>query len=347
MKFLQGNEEQFLEAIKSIKENDKVGVFTHNDTDGITSALFFKEMIKRDLDFLKVKSHGRGLWENIKETIKKKDLTRIFIFDLSVDDIQMPDFELLMKNKNIIYLDHHPISPKAEKIENVIRVDSNTGVGFLLFQIGAKNNLINFEEWKSVGIGCGIAEHSFRDEENFQYMKKAYPDINKENIFESEPGEIANKISSALIYYSEEKEKVYEFLIKKDFKSIEKASVEIKKEIKRCLDEFKEKATHYKEKDIYFYHTECKFKVSSMLSSIIAKKYPDSIILNSKFDEEYVKVSARNFNANQNVRNLLANLLKNLEGSSTGGHTCAAGGRFYKKDFKKFKENLENYNKNL
>ena len=347
MEFLQGNDKEFLEFIKKIDEKDKIGVFTHNDPDGIISALILKEILKKDFNFLEIESHDKNLWKNIQNKIKQRKPTKIFFLDLSIDEDQTEDFMKVMQTNQSYYIDHHPISKKANKIRNILRSDSQTSVGFLLFQIGIQHKLIDFDKWKLIGIAAGIADHSFKNKENMQKMQKIYPEINQDKIFESIPGKVANEIGSALIYYSKEREKVYKLLDKGDLSSIKQISNKINGEIQKCLKEFKTKNIYYKETDIYFYLVETKFKIGAMISSMIAKEYPDSIVIVAYFDEEYTKLSARNFNINRNVRELLAKLLGNLKDSSTGGHTCAAGGRFYKKDYEKFIENLEKYNKNL
>lgn len=350
MKILQGKERDILEFINSIKPNDKVGVFTHNDTDGITAALLMNEFLKNrksKINYLKILSHEKNLWKSILMQSKKTSLTKIFILDLSVDKEQEKDFLKLMENKKVFFIDHHPPTKGMNKIKNIVRSDSQTGVGFLLFRIGTQNKLLDFEKWKLIGIAAGIADYSFKDSQNLRYMKKIYPKIKKDEIFESIPGKMAKQISSSLIYHYKNKIKIYNYLKNEKFRLIKKASSKVEKEIKKHLKRFKIKSQHYKKSNIYHYHLKSKFKISGIISSIVAKEHPNSIIIISGFDGKFTKVSARNFNDNKNVNKALTNLLEDIKDSSCGGHTCASGGRFYKKDYKKFIQNLENYDKNL
>lgn len=350
MYFLQGNEKKFLEFIDKIDTKDRIGIFTHDDTDGLASGIFIEKILslkKLKVNFIEILSHRRNLWKGVKEQIKNKNLTKAFILDLSIDESQKNDFENLMSNEKILFIDHHPYPKEIKKIENVIRVPSDTGIGFLIFRMGVDNKLINIKEYKLIGVASGIAEYSYKNKENLDYMKKIFPKLNKEKIFDSSPGQLAKELSSAIVYYTNNKKKVYGFLKRKDFSAIKKASLKVEKEIQKYFDKFKEKTEYYPSKDIYFYQIKSKFKISSILSSMIAKENPNSVVIIAFFEGDFVKISARNYNSVKNVNIILEKLTKNIKDASMGGHTCASGAKFEKKYFNKFHENLKLINKNL
>lgn len=53
MKFLIGNEKTFNDFMDGICDNDKLGILTHNDLDGIASAVFLEQAIKQSKGKLK------------------------------------------------------------------------------------------------------------------------------------------------------------------------------------------------------------------------------------------------------------------------------------------------------
>jgi len=339
MEYLSGSKKEFLDYVNNLNENDKIAVITHTDLDGIASAVLIDEILKQkklkiySIDFL---DYGKGKFEKVEKNFKK-GTNKIFILDINAES-DSEGFENLRKNFDVLLIDHHPSNLKGEKI---IRTQSSDCVAFAIYELAKENVDLNKLEW----LVCStmISEYSFKDKNNFNFIKQHYPKIAYEEINNSEPGEISKRISSALIYFKGKEKNVYDLVQENKINSFEKYHKIIEKEIESLLKKFKEEAEFFPQKNLYFYYTAPKFSVTSVVTTILSSQEPEKTFIfvsSINGEPDFYKVSSRHQNGKEDMGQLMKKGIAGLENATAGGHVPAAAARFRKKDFEKFKKNL-------
>jgi single-stranded DNA-specific DHH superfamily exonuclease len=342
MKFLIGKEKDFYDFFDSITEKDRIAFVTHNDLDGLASAVFLQEILKsKKLKPKKILfvSYDKSMFVSLAEQLKKKKINKVFLTDVS-ESSDYDDFELFRSKFDVFFIDHHATEIKNKK--NIIKDKLENCVAFLMYNLGSK--ITDLSKWKPLLCATMIAEMSFKDAKNFEFMKSIYPELQIDTIFDSVPAKLSNKISSGLIILDNPK-KVFKMILKGKTDKLERYSEMIKKETDLLIEKYKKEAEFYPEKNLYFFYYTPKvvstFAVITILSS--AQKDKTLIFVSDIPDEpEYVKVSSRNQSMEVDMNLLLKKCIEGFENATAGGHVPAAGGKFMKKDLQRFKENLLN-----
>ncbi len=343
IKYLLGSKEDFWKFIDSISKEDKVGIISHTDLDGVASVLFLEMILNSkgiNFDFFSFKDYKLGMFDDVFPELEKNKITKIFITDINADGTDAEGFKKLRDNFDVFVIDHHLLVDSNAK--NVIKTQTTDCVAYTIFDLGKE--IIDEKKWKFLLYSTMISDMSYKNPDNLEFIRKDYPDVNEDNILCSEPGELAKTIGGALIYFvSLEKDlkEVYDLVKKQEFVKLKKYNNEVQKEIDFYLNKLKKEAEYYPEKDLYFYYFNPKFNITSFVSTIFSFEHKDStLIIISDTDEDSVKVSARNQNKKQDMCALLKKGIHGLKHAAAGGHIPAAGGNFLKKDLKKFKENI-------
>lgn len=345
MKYLLGSKEDFWNFVNSISKEDKVGIITHIDLDGIASAIFLEEILNSK--GIKVESffflgYKLGMFNKIIPELKKKEITTVFLTDMYADGTDAEGFEKLRNNFDVFVIDHHPVADKNAK--NVIKTPSADCSAYAIFDLG--NKVIDKEKWKWLLYSTMISEMSYKDKENMEFLRKEYPNADEESISKTPSGEISKIINGALIYSGSLKKdlkEVYDLVKEKRLDVLEKYNEEVQKEIEFYLDKIEKEAEYYPEKDLYFYYLNPKFNIGSVLGTIFSCEHKDSSVIfvsPVEGNKTLFKVSARNQNRKQDMNELLKKGIQGLKDAVAGGHVPAAGGSFLKEDLNKFKENI-------
>lgn len=338
MEYLVGNKQIFLDYLNKLGKKDRIGVISHNDLDGVASAILINEILKlkkikiRDLKFVNYK---KGIFEKPAEIFARKRINKIFLCDVGIDSNE--EFEELRKNFDVFYIDHHPSEIKGE---NIIKTKTADCVAFTIYE-NAKNDF-DLSKWEWLVCSTMVSEFSYKDKSNLDFLIGHYPEIKLETIMDSEPGEMSKKISSALIYFKEKEKKVYDLILKNKMGKFGKYQKKIDEEIKILVEKFKEGAEFHPEKNLYFYLGHSNFSVTSVVTTILSSKEPEkTFIFVSDINDEpdFYKVSSRN-QRGEDMNQLMKKGISGLENATGGGHVPAAAARFMKKDLEKFKENL-------
>ena len=330
--------------LNSINSDDNIAILTHTDLDGISSGIFLEKILESKkiyVKFIEFIEYENNVIKNIFKRFEQEKISKLFILDISIDNLTLEDFESLKKQIDIFLIDHHPINSLLKNKKNIIKAKSEDCAAFVLYNLG--KDIIEQKEWKSLICATMISEFSYRDKDNLKFIQDIYPNITENNILKSEPGKIYKIISSALIYYSDNLKKVYDFVLKNDIKSLEKYYSLIQIEIKKEINNFWKNAEYYPDKKLYFYYFKNKFHIKSIVAtSISIEKIEDAFVIIAEDDKapDMLIVSARNQNQSQDMGLLLKKGIQNLENANAGGHIPAAGARFMKKDLDRFKENL-------
>jgi nanoRNase/pAp phosphatase (c-di-AMP/oligoRNAs hydrolase) len=339
MEYLVGNKKIFLDYLDKLDKKDNIAVISHTDLDGVASAVLIDEILKqkkmkiKDLKFLE---YGKGMFNLPREKFTKKKITKLFILDISVGS-DYEGFEDLKKQFDVFLIDHHPYEIKGN---NIIKTKTADCATFTTYDL-AKNDF-DLSKLKWLVCAAMISDYSQKDESNFQFIKQHYPEITLDNIFNSEPGEMSKRISSALIYFKGKEKKVYDLVLKNHLKSFDKYYSIVEKEVKKLIDKFKKEAEFYPDKNLYFYYAHPKYSVTSTITTILSAEEPKkSFVFVSDINGEpdFYKVSSRN-QSGEDMNLLMKKGIVGLENATAGGHVPAAAAKFMKKDFEKFKENL-------
>lgn len=340
MEYLVGNKQIFLDYLNKLEKKDRIGIISHEDLDGVASAILINEILKsknikiRNLKFI---NYGKGMFKKSEEIFAKKRINKIFISDIEVG-ADYEGFEKLRKQFDVFYLDHHPSEIKGN---NIIKAKTADCATFTIYET-AKNDY-DLSKWEWLVYATMVSDFSFKDSSNFNFLKEHYPEIKLESIMDSEPGEMSKKISSAIIYFKGKEKKVFDLILKNKLSQLEKYQKRVDEEIKTLVERFKREAQFYPEKNLYLYQAHPKFSVTSVVTTILSTQEPEkTFVFISDIDGEqgFYKVSSRHQDGKEDMNQLMRKGIEGMENATAGGHVPAAAARFMKKDLEKFKENL-------
>ena len=340
MEYLVGNKQIFLDYLDGIKKTDRVAVLAHADLDGVASAIILDKVLhskKRKIKDLKFVQLKVGLFEELFSELTRKKINKVILCDLSVNS-DMAGFEELRKKFDTFLIDHHPYEIKGK---NIIKTKTPDCAAFTIYDLSKEIYDLSRLEW----LVCAtmVSEFSFNDEFNFRFIQQHYPNVTKENIHDSEPGEWSKNISSSLVYFAGKEKKIFNLIKKNKLRSFGKYRKIIDSEIAKFVDSFRKDAEYYPEKNLYFYFAAPKYGVTSIVTTILSLEQPDKsfVFVSPQLDNpDYYKVSSRSNGGREDMNILMKKGIDGLENANGGGHPRASGARFMKKDFEKFKKNL-------
>lgn len=344
IEYIIGKEKDFYYFLDGINKKDKVAIISHTDLDGITSAIFLNEILKskgikpKVLEFINI---GKGMFKETSKQLIKKKITKIFMSDLN-ESSDLESFEKLKSEFGVFLIDHHPSENKTK--DKVLKSKSENCAAWIIYNLGRK--ITDFEKWKELICATMIAEFSYNDENNFNFLKENYPDLTKENLMSSEPGELSKKFSYAIIYLKHDLKKAFNLIRKNKVKKLCKYYSIIKDEVQEGIKLFYKKAEFFPSKNLYFYYDTPKFSINSMINETLSVKEPNKIFVfasDVKEEPDFVKVSSRHQDGKEDMNLLMKMGIGGLENATGGGHTKASGAKFMKKDLEKFKENILSY----
>ncbi len=340
MKYLLGSKNDFHEFINSISKEDKVGIVTHTDVDGIASGIFLQKILESKnlkINFMEFISQSAG----ILKSFLKKDFDYLFFTDWNADNYS-EDLELLRKKGKVFIIDHHPLNENLKDKSGIIKTDSGYCSSHCLFDLAKK--YFDTKPFEKLVCAAIIADYCFPDEKVFEFLKSIYPEIKKETIFESVPGKIGRTIDNALIYYKPDLKKVYDLILEENFSELKKANGIIENEIELWIEKFKNEAEYYPEKNLYFYYATPKYRIPRIIATKISSKdFPESTIIflsDKESKKDHISINSRNQIGKIKLGEILRKCIGGFKDSTAGGHDKAAGGDFPKKYLPEFKKRL-------
>jgi single-stranded DNA-specific DHH superfamily exonuclease len=341
VEYLIGKEQDFYDFLDGITKKDKVAIVSHIDLDGISSAIFLQEILNSKgikPKILGFTEYSAGMFSKFLKEFKNKKITKIFMSDIA-EESDYENFEKLKNEFSVFLIDHHPSENKTK--DKVLKTKSEHCAAWIIYNLGSK--ITNLEKWKTLVCATMITEFSYNNENNFNFLKQNFPDLNKDNLMDSEPGNLSETINAGITYFKGNERKIFDLVLKGKTKKLEKYHKIIQKEIQNLIDEFKKKAEFYPEKNLYFYYAKPKFSLTSAVATILSLEFNDKTIIiasDVKDDNNFIKVSSRNQSGKVNLNELMKKGIAGLENASAGGHIMASAGRFLKKDLEKFKQNI-------
>jgi len=313
--------------------------FFDNDADGLCSFLLLQRFIERGKG-VAMKSADSG---NYFKKVQELNADYIFILDKPVVSEKFFE-EVKQVNLPVVWIDHHDNGGEVPDFANYYNPLFNEGktnepVAEICYRItGKKDDL-----WIAV-VGC-IYDH-FIPDFYLEFMKK-YSDLGidsdnvKEIYFKSQIGKIARIFNAALKDRTTNVVRMLKFLAKAKtpYDVLEEGSKnqtmhEKFNDIEGRFQKLLEKAGENVEGPILFFQYGGETSISSDLSNGLRYKFPDKIIVVIYVSGEKVNISIRG----ENVRKIVLEAIKDLEGATGGGHERAVGVRVKVKDIEKFKE---------
>lgn len=340
--YVKGSREEFLDFVDSIDDEDRVGIVSHVDVDGLSSAVFLEEILKKrgiGVDYLSFEDIRNDMVKEISVKLHNDKITKVFFCDMGIDSIDFEGFRDLRDEVDVFLIDHHPMNEVVKDWNNIIKTDSQDCSGMTCYFLG--EGIIDFEEWDWLCCAAIFSDYSYKEKKNLEYIQSVYPEVTYENISSTIPGMNGRKINSALIYYSNDKKYVYDLVKGRDLEKIEEAHQILEDEVERLIEEFPSKAEHYNEKGLHFCLIESRFDIISTVSSLVSKMRPeDYFVFGRVLNDGMIKFSARNQSGDYDMGALMKRCVEGLENASGGGHKAAAAARIMEKDLGIFKKRL-------
>jgi len=344
MEYLIGSKEEFFDFIEHISNEDKIAILTHNDLDGIASAVFLEKILEakdKKLDFLNFLEYDKEKFSSYLDLLKDKGITKLFLTDFSADGIDLELFEKLRRSFDVFLIDHHPVNPELQYKHNIIKTNSSDCSAITIYDLGKE--IIDRDEWNWLACAAIFSDMSYKNPENMNFIQRVYPDFPTDefDMASSNVGMISRKISTALIYYSKDLMRVYELIKDKNLEELSRAFEIVEGEIDKLVNEFNENAEFFPEKKLYYYKINPVFNVSSYVCTLVSKYRPEfSFVCVSDLGGEFLKVSSRNQSLKEDMGALMKKGIRGLNNAVAGGHVPAAAARFKKEDLERFKRNL-------
>jgi single-stranded DNA-specific DHH superfamily exonuclease len=342
MEYLIGSRNEFFSFIDSISKQDQTAILTHTDLDGLASAVLLEEILNKKkilISQIYFLNYDEEMFEPYIEKLKQKKITKVFLLDLNADS-EPKSFTKLRQNFKVFLIDHHPINENFKDIRNTIKTSTEDCSTLTIYELGEE--IIDTKKWEWLVHATIISEFSYKKKENFDLLKKKYPEIIFEKAIESVPGQIAVKINNATTYYKDNLMKVYDLIKQNKLNELDKINEKIEREIEKELSSFKKEAEFSQGKNLYFYKIKSKYPIASTIATILSKQEQEKSFVIASEDGDTIKISARNQGC-KDVNKLLRDGIKGIDDSTAGGHACASAAKIPKEYFKKFKENILNF----
>lgn len=337
--------EKRLKQLRELLENAQNPVFFFdNDLDGLTSFLILQRSIGR----------GRGVAIRGTSTLeasffkKVEELNGDYVFLLDRSKID-DDFIKLAEEKNIqiVCVDHHEV--EKPKIKNYFNVILETGkevpTSYICYKVFERKE----DLWLAV-IGsiadCHIPD--FIDD-----FKKEYPELLNKKYktaydirYNCEIGKIMKVMGYGLFDKTSNVVQMLKYLMKAkgpydvlEENSRTRSFLQKYEQINSRVNEVVRKAKEQidKKHKFLFFRYGGETSVSQYVSDELNYRYPDYFIVVGFLKGDFAKFSLR---GPIDVRKITLESIKDIEGSSGGGHKHSCGVQIMEKDVPQFKENL-------
>jgi single-stranded DNA-specific DHH superfamily exonuclease len=338
----------FSKFVKGIKPSDELAVLYDTDADGICAAVIFTKAMEKmghQVERFIPSSHANFNVERIR-ALKEENVNKVIILDFAAD--QYSDFftELLKDFEAVLLVDHHKIYKDYNSKNCVfikaqfIRKDldgSNYCTAKLVFDLFSYVLDISFLDW--LAAIALISDMSGTPWQNF--LKKVYT---KHNLSKRKCIDLGNIINAGKQVDPPQVERALEVTLEakkpEDITNskFSKVARDLNNEIEFWINKFEEKAE--KKDDIWLYEIDPSARIGSVVSTVLALKYPNDSIIVIRRHNNWVSINARNHNSKRPVNEFLEKATKGFKGANAGGHIPAAGASIREKDLKEFKKRI-------
>lgn len=321
----------------------------HTDSDGISSAVL---ILKFFSGFELIPMDGPIMDDKFVTGLIAKKPELLLVLDIPIDQ-EWKKVERLQKQSpgtRMLIIDHHIPEKNLNSAKNVhinprfernVYVPASALVYGLLEKLG--KDVKPFIWIAAIGV---IGDYAFEDcKDLLDECMKVYPEIGKDPK-SSRLAEISDGMMSAVVLHGDRGvRKSLEILLQADnFASllnnryIAGCKKKVTGEIKSVLSDFKKNAKEYPDLDLFIYRIRSRLNIASTISTMLAEKHPDKIILVTKHGKQYVKISARYQAGAINLSDLLKRTVAGI--GFGGGHEKAGGALVGKNHMREFERRL-------
>jgi len=341
--------------LKKIKQNDKICIIYHDDSDGCCSAALFSVLVHDLINDYPLLFPVSGL-ENVNRTLMNRlrlaNPDFVFAFDITVDPEWLEDF-------NGFVLDHHFFKEISER-ENMPYLNPRTfenddekvpPVCYIVYRILKTMSPSEKISWIPA---IGITEDHRVDlcKDVFDEVKNDYPELLnnvekiEQKIVESAFfGELSDMVRSgrmvrgnegaktavlALVESKDRPDKFVNGLTQHSF-ALRRFYEKLTYETQNWLNDVERKGRFFKNEKVIFYEQKgMGLKgLTSFLSDKIRQKYPEWIIcvINKEHEKGRAKISIRleQSKRNENLVYIIEEIKKKMPSIRGGGHKSAIG----------------------
>jgi single-stranded DNA-specific DHH superfamily exonuclease len=330
------NNEQARRIDDFITGAKKVLLFYHRDADGVCSASL---MLRFFPDFRAFAKKGPRLDDAFLASVEEKKPDLVIFLDLPVDQEAGKITKLLkvLPGLKVIVIDHH-LFEKDMNAERVIHVNpllKKSGVyisvSYLTYEVLLKLFGGKAKEFIWIALMGAIGDYDLKDsQELLKECRKRYPHLIGGDPLKSELANGVELISSAItIRKRRGAKKVVELLagskVYEDF-----ANTKLLKENKKRFDEELRKTIESAKLESHpaaglkIFEIETDFGLVSNVSTHFSEKYPDSIVVVRKREDDEWKFSVRCQSGRVNTGLIVKKAVKGI--GTGGGHPKASAG---------------------
>ena len=321
----------------------------HTDVDGICSAVliskFFSgfEMVPRD---------GPVMGDKFVKALTAVKPDLILALDIPIDQEwrRMEKLQQDSPKTRMLVIDHHVPEKNLGSDRNIhvnprfvrsIYIPASVLVYRMLEKMGKDVGPLIWIA--TLGV---IGDYAFEDcKDVLDECKRVYPKVGDDPRASSLADITSMMMSAVVLHGIRGVEKNVEILLHADsYASVAENSYlkgcdeKVSGEIKRCMSDFKKKAKEYPELGLFIYKLKSRLNIASTISTMLAEKHPDKIILVVKDSKQVMKISARYQAGLIELNSLMKAAVAGI--GSGGGHEKAAGAIVGKKHFPEFERRL-------
>ncbi len=342
--------------LDGLRGEDRIAVIYHNPCgDGICSGVLVTKALERILKKKITYFYPSPVdAEGVFEYIQKNNIKKAVIVDLAV-----ASKEIILKMEayaDLLIIDHHEFKDDVNsKKTTFLHADflafgiksSNYPGSKLIYDLFSQLTDLSDLDW----LACAglVSDSSYIQWKDFVLttMSKYHMEI-KEDIFSTDLGKVINYLSFGL-RVKEVSDQVFDLVYDtQDYLSLlqnpllTEASKKVGEEVKYFIDHRDKAEVHG---NLIIYEIKSTYPISSPLSTVLSFNYflHKTVVLlcdTGEFEEDFIKLSARDQSGNVRVNDLLQKALEGIPHSSAGGHAPAAGGKLDKNYVAQFKKQL-------
>ena len=323
--------EKAKEFLSSVEECSLV---YHGDSDGVCSAALIYKFLKNKVKMASTNdSYGIHVTEHLIERLN--DTKKTIIVDLAANQW---DYKKI--KSGVLLIDHHSTKKDLNKEKNFIHAnprienpDAYIPASLLVYDL-LRSIDKNMEKYAWIA-GVGV----IGDKGDFERVetKEKFEDLEFiSHIIESNKG----------VYRKKGIEKAYEVLkdaeTPKDVldSSLIKAYHKFQKAVNDTILDFKYHSQYFEKKNAYIYKVYNKYKLTSVVATILSSREPDAAFFIYKRDK-VLSMSGRCQSARINLAKLMEKLTEGI--GSGGGHPPAAAASIPIENADKFMERLTDF----
>lgn len=335
----------------------KISLIFDLDTDGVCSAKIVFEAVNRmqkEISDFFPSASGNLNDDSLINGLKNAEPDLIIIVD---DELRKDSLIVKNFNCNIIIIDHHSIQdlPVGDNIHYFnLKIDNDltyTPACKYCFDLFSEIVDIKDLDWVSaIGIisDSGAIHHK-------EFLKKVFSKYSqeikedKDYLSDSFFGYLGDIINTGKVIKGNDGALMALRILKDS--STPQNFLENAYELRQLCDEvnlylkemsldFESRKEAYENLDLYFYTFNPKYKIGSILSTIVSFKHPDKTVIIFSKKSKIISISYRRQDKMVDMNLLARQSIKGLRRAGGGGHVPAAGGHVQANDLNILKRNI-------